>query len=422
MGANVLILGSGGREHALAWALDRSPLVQQVFVAPGSDGIAEVARCVDANGVEAWIAAAREHDIDLVVVGPEAPLVEGAADALREAGIRVFGPGRDAARLEGDKSFAKDFLSEFEIPTAASQSFDDAEKAAAFLRSHPGPWVVKATGLAAGKGVSVCDDEVQAEAEARRMLEGGAFGAAGSRILIEERMVGRELSVFAVLDGSRMAWFSASRDHKRLLSGDGGPNTGGMGAFTPVADATPEIMEEIRTKILERTLSGLQSRGMDYRGLLYVGILLDRGVPKVVEYNCRFGDPETQVVLPVFDGDLYELLAGAADGKLAATGALGTRGAAVGFVLAAAGYPQSPRKGDRIEGIAELAGSTLVFHAGTRRDADRWLTNGGRVLCVVSTHEDLRAAREAALASARRIRFEGAQMREDIASQEENGA
>jgi phosphoribosylamine--glycine ligase len=327
-----------------------------------------------------------------------------------------------AARLEGDKAYAKDFLVEFGIPAAASECFDDAREACAYLDEHPGPWVVKATGLAAGKGVSVCDDEAQAKIEVRRMLDDRAFGDAGARVLIEERLEGPELSVFAVIDGERMACFAPSRDHKRLLAGDRGPNTGGMGAFTPVADADAAMLEQIDREVLAPTLKGLQSRGLDFRGLLFVGLMLTADGPKVLEYNCRFGDPETQVVLPAFDGDLYALLHGAAVGELPVEGRLKMSRPAVGIVLAADGYPVAPRKGDGIDGIDDFPADGLLFHAGTKRADESWKTNGGRVLCAVAHGDNVSAARLRAVELATGIKFDGAQRRDDIALQEESAS
>ncbi|HEX9639728.1 MAG TPA: phosphoribosylamine--glycine ligase [Candidatus Krumholzibacteria bacterium] len=422
MAATVLIIGSGGREHALAWKLAQSSHVGRIIVCPGNDGMGDVARCVAAHDIDAWCRAAHDNAVDLVVIGPEKPLVEGAADRLRAEGFAVFGVSAEAARLEGDKAYAKDFLEEFRIPAAKSRCFDDARLACAYLDEHPGPWVVKATGLAAGKGVSVCDDEAQAKIEVRRMLDDRAFGEAGARVLIEERLTGPELSVFAILDGKRMASFAPSRDHKRLLAGDRGPNTGGMGAYTPVADADAAMMERIDREILRPTLDGLSARAINFRGLLFVGLMLTADGPKVLEYNCRFGDPETQVVLPACDDDLFVLLDGAAHGELPVEGRLELSRPAVGIVLAAEGYPVAPRKGDGIDGIDEFPRDGLLFHAGTKRADQRWQTDGGRVLCAVAHGDDVGSARRRAVELAASIHFAGAQRRDDIALQEENAS
>ena len=415
--ARVLVVGSGGREHALAWKLAQSPQVEEVLVAPGNDGMRKVATLLPANDTEAWVSAAREHAVDLVLVGPEAPLVEGLADRVRAEGFAVFGPDAAAARIEGDKDWAKQLFAEGAIPTAESATFDSLEPALAHVAMIDGPCVVKATGLAAGKGVTVCDHRAQADAAVRDCL-GGAFGSAGSSVLIEERLEGPELSVFAVTDGERIAWFEPSRDHKRLGEGDVGPNTGGMGAYTPVADATPELMERVRLEILEPTVAMLRSRGLDYRGLLYAGLMLTPDGPKVLEYNCRFGDPETQVVLPAFDGDLYGLLLSAARGTLDRTGALPSIGAAVGVVLASAGYPASSTKGVEIPALAGLGDDVLVFHSATRFHDGVWRTNGGRVLSGVGQAPGLAEARRQAQALTDELIFDGAQRRCDIARQE----
>jgi phosphoribosylamine--glycine ligase len=410
-------VGSGGREHALAWKLAQSPEVDAVYVAPGNDGMRDCATLIPAMDADAWRQAAADHRVDLVVIGPEAPLVDGLADQLRADGYSVFGPGSDAARIEGDKDWAKRLFVEASIPTAAFETFDRLEPALAHVRSIDGPCVVKAAGLAAGKGVTVCSSRAEAEQAVKDCL-GGAFGDAGSSVLVEERLEGPELSVFAVTDGERLAWFEPSRDHKRLGERDEGPNTGGMGAYTPVADASPALMERVATEILEPTIGALRSRGLEYRGLLYAGVMLTKEGPKVLEYNCRFGDPETQVVLPAFDGDLYPLLKSAADGWLEQTGPLPVRGAAVGVVLASAGYPASSTKGVAIPGLADLGDGDLVFHAATTQDDGIWRTNGGRVISAMGRAPRLAEAREAAQALAEKLMFDGAQRRRDIARQE----
>lgn len=416
--ARVLVVGAGGREHALAWKLAQSTEVDEVFVAPGNDGMRDCATLVAAVDLQGWIDAAKRHEVDLVVVGPEQPLVDGLGDRLRAEGFAVFGPGADGARIEGDKDWAKQLFRAGKIPTADFATFTELEPALAHVAAIDGPCVVKAAGLAAGKGVTVCDHRAQAEAAVRDCL-GGAFGAAGSSVLIEERLTGPELSVFAVTDGERIAWFEPSRDHKRLGDHDEGPNTGGMGAYTPVADATGELMERVRAEILEPTVQGLRARGIDYRGLLYAGIMLTQEGPKVLEYNCRFGDPETQVVLPAFQGDLYQLLSSAARGELEATGALPSRGAVVGVVLASAGYPAGSSKGVEIPGLAGLGSEDLVFHAATRLDESGvWRTAGGRVLSSTGRSTKLAEARKQAQALADRLEFDGAQRRRDIALQE----
>lgn len=416
--AKVLVIGGGGREHALAWGLSRSPRVDEVFVAPGNDGMVDVATRLDAKDLDAWVAAAEEHAVDLVVVGPEQPLVDGVADRLRAKGFAVFGPDAAAARIEGDKAWAKELMIEAGVPTASSKTFSDLQTALAHVRAAAGQCVVKATGLAAGKGVTVCADVATAERAVRDCLVDGAFGDAGASILVEEKLVGPELSVFAVCDGTRFATFAPSRDHKRLADGDAGPNTGGMGAYTPVADATDELATVVREQVIAPTLEALRARDLEYRGLLYVGLMLTADGPKVLEYNARFGDPETQVVIPAFDGDLFGVLDGAARGALDVEGELPSHGAAVGVVLASAGYPASSTKGVSIAGLDAVGDDDLVFHAATRRTETGWTTDGGRVLCAVGRAPEFATARDAAHALTDRLTFEGAQRRTDIGRQE----
>jgi len=416
--AKVLVIGGGGREHTLAWGLSRSPGVDEVFVAPGNDGMADVATLVEARDVESWVAAAKDLAVDLVVVGPEQPLVDGVGDRLRAEGFAVFGPDAAAARIEGDKAWAKELMVEAGVPAASSETFTDLDEALGHVRALDGVCVVKATGLAAGKGVTVCSDLDTAERAVRDCLVDGAFGEAGASILVEEKLTGPELSVFAVCDGTRFATFTPSRDHKRLGDGDAGPNTGGMGAYTPVSDATADLATLVREKVIAPTLDALRARGLEYRGLLYVGLMLTPDGPKVLEYNARFGDPETQVVIPAFDGDLFEVLDGAARGKLPVDGELPSQGAAVGVVLASAGYPASSTKGVAVPGLDELTDVDLVFHAATRRGDDGWETSGGRVLCAVGVGPDFSLARDRAHELADRLAFDGAQRRTDIGRQE----
>ncbi len=414
MAARVLVVGSGGREHALAWKLNQSRRVAKVLATPGNDAMAAVAKCLPSPPTGQWGAFARDEGIDLVIVGPEAPLVAGLTDELRAAGVIVFGPSAAAARLEGDKAFSKQFMHDAGVPTAQAQEFHEVDAALAYLDDHPGPRVVKATGLAAGKGVSVCDDADQAKVEVQRMLGDRVFGDAGASVLLEERLSGPELSVFAVVDGTNYCWFAASRDHKRLRDDDAGPNTGGMGAYTPVADATEALMQTIDDTVLAPSVTQLRERDLDYRGLLYVGLMLTPRGPMVLEYNCRFGDPETQVVLPTFNGDLFTLLDDAARGRLRARGQLPQSECGVGIVLASAGYPENPRRGDIVSGDLDPSHAT-VFHAGTQRVQDEWKTSGGRVLCVVSTDASLSQAHAHAMEAARGIHFAGSQWRRDIA-------
>jgi phosphoribosylamine--glycine ligase len=399
----VCVVGGGGREHALAAALARTA---DVVVTPGNPGIPG-----------STSTPPEEVAADLFVIGPEVPLVDGLADRLRSAGRLVFGPGADGAHLEGSKAWMKQVLADVGVPTAAYAAFDDPEAAVAFLDTMPGPWVVKTDGLAAGKGVLVTGSFDEAEADVRAKLAGTAFGPAGRRVVIEEWMDGPELSLLCVCDGHRAVALAPAQDFKRLGDGDAGPNTGGMGAFSPVPGVGPDVVAEVLERAVEPTLAGLRDRGIDYRGVLYAGLMLSREGPKVVEYNVRFGDPEAQAVLPRYTGDLAALLAEAAAGRLTSAPAFDDR-AAVTVVLAAEGYPRSPRTGDVIEGLddADAADDVVVFRAGVDRDAQgRWLTAGGRVLNVTGLGEDLAAARDAAYGAAAHLSWPGMQFRSDIA-------
>jgi phosphoribosylamine--glycine ligase len=397
------VIGSGGREHALAVALARTA---DVVVTPGNSGIP-------------WSVPQppEEIDADLYVVGPETPLVDGLADRLRAAGRLVFGPGADGARLEGSKAWMKELLAAAGVPTAAYGAFEDADSAVAFLHTLPGPWVVKTDGLAAGKGVLVTDSLDEAEADVRAKLAGTAFGDAGRRVVVEEWLDGPELSLLCVCDGRRAVPLAPAQDFKRLGDGDAGPNTGGMGAYSPVPVAGPEVVAEVLARAVEPTLAALQARGIDYRGVLYAGLMLTAAGPKVVEYNVRFGDPEAQAVLPRYTGDLAALLAEAAAGELVTAPAFDDR-AAVTVVLAAEGYPRSPRTGDVIEGLdkADAMDDVTVFRAGVDCDeAGRLVTAGGRVLTVTALGDDLAAARATAYDAVSAISWPGMHYRTDIA-------
>ncbi|HEX3620680.1 MAG TPA: phosphoribosylamine--glycine ligase [Acidimicrobiales bacterium] len=399
----VCVVGGGGREHALATALARTA---DVVVTPGNPGIP-------------GSTTQRPQDIaaDLFVIGPEGPLVDGLADRLRAAGKLVFGPGADGARLEGSKAWMKELLQHVGVPTAAYGVFDEPDAAVAFLRTLPGPWVVKTDGLAAGKGVLVTDSFDDAVDDVRAKLAGTAFGAAGRRVVVEEWMDGPELSLLCICDGHRAVPLAPAQDFKRLADADLGPNTGGMGAYSPVPAAGPAVVAEVLERAVEPTLAALRDRGIDYRGVLYAGLMLCAGGPKVVEFNVRFGDPEAQAVLPRYTGDLAALLAEAAAGRLASAPAFDDR-AAVTVVLATEGYPVAPRTGDVIEGLdkADAVDDVLVFRAGVDRDAEgRYVTAGGRVLDVTGLGDDLAAARDAAYAAVAHLSWPGMQYRSDIA-------
>jgi phosphoribosylamine--glycine ligase len=398
----VCVVGSGGREHALAAALGRTA---DVVVTPGNPGI------------PGSVALPPEQvAADLFVVGPETPLVDGLADRLRAAGRLVFGPGADGARLEGSKAWMKDLLQEAGVPTARYGAFADVEPALAFLRTLAGPWVVKTDGLAAGKGVLVTASFDEARDDVRAKLSGAAFGDAGRRVVIEEWLDGPELSLLCVCDGRRAVALAPAQDFKRLGDGDAGPNTGGMGAYSPVPGAGPDVVAEVLERAVQPTLAALAARGIDYRGVLYAGIMLTADGPKMLEYNVRFGDPEAQVVLPRYSGDLAALLAEAAAGRIAREPEFDDR-AAVTVVLATAGYPHAPRCGDLIEGLerADALGDVTVFRAGVDRVGGQWMTAGGRVLAVTGMSGDLPAAREAAYEAVSLISWPGMQYRTDIA-------
>lgn len=413
----VLLVGSGGREHALGWKLAHSPRVDEVMSIPGNPGLAALGPVVEGvapDDAGAVAAIARMHGVDLVVVGPEGPLAAGLADAVGRLGIPVFGPSRAAARLEASKAFAKDVMRRAGVPTAEAWVFDDRAAAAAHVRGHPGPYVVKADGLAAGKGVLVTEDRDDALAWVDRCFDGG-FGAAGATVVIEEYLDGPELSVFAVCDGEHAVILEPARDYKRLRDGDRGPNTGGMGSFSPV-ELPQGLIDRVVADVIDPLLRQMAEDGTPYRGFLYAGLALTADGPRVVEFNVRLGDPETQVVLPRLRTDLVEVMEAALGGSLAGLALEWLPVAAVNVVLAASGYPDSPRRGDVIHGADGIDHDAMVFHAGTTRDGrGRLVTAGGRVLNVVGTGPDLAAARATAYAAVDRISWDGMQFRTDIA-------
>lgn len=420
----ILLLGSGGREHALAWKLRQSARLARLVCAPGNPGMAQLAelRDVAIEDPAAVVELAREIGADLVVVGPEAPLAVGVADALREAGIATFGPSKAAARLEWDKAYSKEFMVRHGIPTAASRTFqaDDVEAARDYLRNHPLPAVIKASGLAAGKGVVIATTLDEALDTIDAMLSGSAFGEAGSCVVVEEFMQGEEASIFAIADGERYVLLAPSQDHKRVGDGDTGPNTGGMGAYAPAPIVTSALLERTMRQVVEPALRGMREEGTPYIGCLYVGLMIENETLRVVEFNSRFGDPETQVVLPLYDGDLALLLYNAATGAIPADEEpiSRTQGSAVCVVMASEGYPGSYRKGSEITGIneAEGLGDIVVFHAGTKRDGEHLVTSGGRVLGVtaISKEEGLETTIARVYDAMQNIHFEGGFYRRDI--------
>lgn len=409
----VCVVGSGGREHALALALGRSA---DVIVTPGNPGMPRVTE--QGFRISVTDEPAEAVEADLVVIGPEQPLVEGLADRLRAAGRSVFGPGADGARLEGSKAFMKDLLTQARVPTARYSVFDDLDEARTFLRELRGPWVVKTDGLAAGKGVLVTDSIKEAEADLEAKLSGSSFGEAGRKVVVEEGLEGPECSVLAICDGKRVAPLAPAQDFKRVADGDEGPNTGGMGAYSPVPVAGDRLVDRVLDEAVEPLLAALRRQGIDYRGVLYAGLILTDEGPKVLEYNVRFGDPETQVVLPRLDEDLTAMLSEAAGGRLR-TEPRTSPDACVCVVLASEGYPASVRTGDAIEGLSEAASHERVevLHAGTRLDEEgRVVTAGGRVIDVTATGRSISEARERAYRAAKDISWPGMQYRSDIAA------
>jgi phosphoribosylamine---glycine ligase len=427
---NVLIIGGGGREHALGWAISRSPQEPDLFFAPGNAGTAGLPQArnlaIGTEDVESLTRYALEQRPDLVVIGPEVPLAAGLADQLRETGLAVFGPGAAGARLEASKSWAKSFMQRYHIPTAAQVTFEEISPALDYLAGQPGPYVIKADGLAAGKGVLVTTDPVEARQFTQESLTGGLFGQAGRRILIEEFMRGVEVSILALCDtvSKVIIPLEPASDYKRAFEGDQGPNTGGMGAYSPPGFMTPELRQQINTEILQPTLNGLIAEGIDYRGIVYAGLMITAQGPKVVEYNCRFGDPETQSLLPRLNSDLLEILEHTAQGKLAELGKIKWKpGASVGVVLASAGYPGPYSKGRKVEGLENFDNSSqvLLFHAGTNFDPDgQVVTAGGRVFNLIALGENIANARQQVynILDSGSIGFEGVQFRRDIAARE----
>lgn len=414
----VLLIGGGGREHAIGWKISESPLVHELISLPGNPGLAELGAIIEGIaptdvGAVAHVAAAEQ--IDLVIVGPEGPLAAGLVDALQAKGIPAFGPSRAAARLEGSKKFAKEIMDRAGVDTAAWQAFTDREPALDYLAGRAAPFVVKADGLAAGKGVLVTHDRSEAEAWVDHCLEGG-FGSAGTTVVIEDFLDGPELSVFAVCDGTTAIPLAPARDYKRLGDGDSGPNTGGMGCFSPVQDLPEGIVEHTLTNVIDPVLRMLADDGTPYIGFIYAGLVLTDDGPKVLEFNCRLGDPETQVVLPRMDDDLLELLLAALDGTLNGRTVNWFEGTAVDVVLAADGYPEAPRRGDPISGLESAAGDKgiVIFHAGTAMEGGRLVTAGGRVLNVVGTGAAHETARTRAYEAAAKIKWDGMQYRRDI--------
>ena len=413
----VLVIGGGGREHALAWKLAQSPRVQNVIVAPGNPGTFAEANCENAmaSTVAQWVALAKNEKVAMTVVGPEAPLAAGVVDAFRAEGLRIFGPTKAAAQLESSKDFAKAFMARHGIPTAAYESFTDARAAHDFVEANGAPSVIKADGLAAGKGVVVAMTLAEAHAAIDMMLAGNAFGGAGARVVIEEFMAGEEASFIVMADGKNVLTMASSQDHKRLLDNDVGPNTGGMGAYSPAPVVTPAMHARIMREIILPTVSGMAKDGVAYTGFLYAGVMINEaGDPKTVEFNCRFGDPEAQPIMMRLKTDLVDLVEHGINGTLDKAEAEWDRRAALGVVMASHGYPDDPRKGDVIRGLPAAADDAHVFHAGTAFNDGQVVTAGGRVLCVTALGDTVKIAQKRAYEVADGIAFDGMQMRRDI--------
>ncbi|MDO4640629.1 MAG: phosphoribosylamine--glycine ligase [Neisseria sp.] len=414
----LLVIGNGGREHALAWKLAQSPKVETVFVAPGNAGTAHepklqnLAKTAHTDLIE----FCRAENIAFTLVGPEAPLAAGIVDDFRAAGLPIFGPTRSAAQLESSKDFAKAFMQKHSIPTAAYQTFDQVQPAHDYVNRKGAPIVIKADGLAAGKGVIVAMTLDEAHAAIDDMLLDNKMGSAGARVVIEDFLQGEEASFIVMVDGDNVLPMATSQDHKRLLDNDQGPNTGGMGAYSPAPVVTPEVYQRVMNEIILPTVRGMKADGNEFTGFLYAGLMIDRsGAPYTIEFNCRFGDPETQPIMSRLDSDFVDLVQAAIDGKLDGITAQWNPQTAVGVVLAAANYPENPKKGDPIEGLEAANAIGKVFHAGTSEDADgRILTNGGRVLCAVGLGGDVAAAKAKAYEAVEKIRFSGMQYRKDI--------
>ncbi len=416
-GMKVLVIGSGGREHALVWKLRQSPRVSAVFCAPGNGGVAEIATCVPIkiNDHDALVQFAKSEEIGLAVVGPDDALAAGIVDRFEAEGLRIFGASQSAARLESSKVFAKEFMFRHGIPAAASGQFSDSEKARAFAAGMKTPIVVKASGLALGKGVIIAETHAEAEQAIREIMDERKFGEAGAEVVIEEFLQGEECSIHALVDGGSYLLFPSAQDHKRALDGDLGLNTGGMGTFSPADKVLPPALEQrVRTEVLDRFVAGLKADGLDFRGMLFPGLMITADGPKVLEFNCRFGDPETQVLLTRLESDLLDLLEATIDRRLAQAEPRWSRDVAVCVIMASGGYPGSYASGKEITGIAEA--KAAIFHAGTKRDGDKLLTAGGRVLGVTALAPTLAEARSRTYSAVEGIAFEGAQFRRDIAA------
>lgn len=414
----VLVVGGGGREHALVWKIAQSPKVEKTYCAPGNAGIARLAECIDikAEDIDGLLQFAQQESIDLTVVGPEAPLTQGIVDVFSQAGLRIFGPNKNAAQLEGSKALAKHFMRKFNIPTAKYAAFHSFTEANDYVRDKGRPLVVKASGLAAGKGVIICQHIADALDAVRRVLVDKEFGEAGNQVVIEECLEGQEVSVLAFTDGKTIIPMVPSQDHKRIFDNDQGPNTGGMGAYAPAPLYTPELNEIVVKEILEPTIKGMADMAWPYKGIIYAGLMVTPDGPKVLEYNVRFGDPEAQPVLSLLETDLVEIMEAIIDDRLDQVEVKWKNAASVCVVMAAPGYPGNYPKGDVITGLDDMPEDVTVFHAGTTLKDDQVVTNGGRVLGVTAVGQDIPTAITKAYQGVEKINFNGAHYRKDIAS------
>lgn len=414
----VLVVGSGGREHAILWKLQQSPKVEQLYVAPGNDGMDDIATRVPiaVDALEDLVKFAKENQIDLTIVGPEVPLTLGIVDVFEQNGCRCFGPNKDAAQIEGSKEFAKNLMQKYQIPTAKFACFSQVSEAKAYLDEVGIPCVVKADGLAAGKGVIICQTKAEAEAAIDDMLLGNAFGDAGARVVIEEFLQGEEVSVLAFADGEHVIPMVSSQDHKRIFDEDKGPNTGGMGAYSPAPIYTPDVAAFTEKNVLEATINAMKAEGHPFKGILYAGLMLTKTGPKVLEFNARFGDPETQPVLMRLESDLVDVVEAALDGRVNEVELKWRDDAAVCVIMASAGYPESSSKGDVISGLDQCQDKqTTIFHSGTKRNENgEFMTNGGRVLGITAYDKTIEAAIKRAYQTVEKISFPGMQYRKDI--------
>lgn len=427
---NILVVGKGGREHALAWKLSQSPRVDKLYVAPGNPGIATLAECVDirvdtpvsdrdklTGEIGRLIEFAKDQRIDLTVVGPDDALAGGIVDRFQASGLKIFGPTEAAAQIESSKAFAKELMERIGVPTARHRSFTDADAACAYIRAEGAPIVIKASGLAAGKGAFVCHDETEALSTAREMLEEGTFGGAGSEIVIEDYMVGEEASLFALCDGEHYVTLVPAQDHKAIYEGDRGPNTGGMGSYAPAPVMTPELVQEAEDRIIRPVLDEMRRMGIPYKGVLYCGLMFTEEGPKVVEFNARFGDPECQILMPLLTSDLVDVLEAACDGRLHEIQIQNSDAAAVCVVMASEGYPGAYEKGFTIDGLQAFADrdDIVIFHAGTAHRDGSFFTDSGRVLCVTAIGDDIESAVHKAYAAIDGITYDNVYFRRDIA-------